>query len=129
MKSPALAALAANLKRLVGRGRDQEGSSTIGPKAGVDPKTLTNWREGRFGRQGPSLLVVEKVAHLYRMEVWQILLPEVDNRVADLARVYRNTDAIGRTLLEVAMEAARQRTGPGTGKSRPHEEQKGGVSR
>lgn len=105
--SSALQALAGNLKRMVGRNPEQRGSSAIAPKADVDAKTISEWKRGKFGKNGPTLIVVEKVALELGMPAWQILLPEQDRRTAELVQAYTVASPEWRETLERAAKAAR----------------------
>lgn len=102
----ALETLSGNLDRLVGRGPEQQGSSSIAPAAGVDSKTITNWREGRYGPKGPTLTSVEKVARHFGMEVWQILLPGQDQEAAKLVRAYATASPEWRETIAGVARAA-----------------------
>jgi hypothetical protein len=110
-KPSVLDTLAENVGRFVGRNDGQQGSSTLGPKAGVDPKTLTNWKNKNFGPQGPTLKKVENVAHaLGASAAWELLVPDQDIRCLEVISIYKTADAVSKYYIDAALEAAKNKT-------------------
>jgi len=107
LKSTALDALKGNLQMRVGRGESQRGSSDVGKKARVDAKTVSQWKRGEFGPNGPTVVTVEKVALDLGMSAWQILQPGHDRKAVELINVYRRASPTGRHLIDIAVSAAR----------------------
>jgi len=80
-------------------------SVKIGKAAGVPQKTVNNLLNARHD---PLLSNVEKVAHAFGAEVWELLVPNCTDNIKSVVWTYTNTTADGRRILDNAVEAARR---------------------
>jgi transcriptional regulator with XRE-family HTH domain len=90
--------LAENLRRLLAAGprHNLPGSqATLAKRAGVAQTTLSNWLDPSRGR-APQLDKLERVAAVYGLEVWQLLVPGLpddlvlDRHLRRLVAAYRD---------------------------------------
>jgi transcriptional regulator with XRE-family HTH domain len=107
MVTPIMRLVAQRVRRL----RERAGWSQVdlARRAGVSQKTISNIEnEGGVGRTTVRLESLEQVAHAFRLEVWQLLLPDKEvpddvissPSISRLVQVYTSTDAAGRQDIE-----------------------------
>lgn len=115
-KTSAHQALARNLKRLLDAGRQYDlpsSQAALARRSGVAQTTLSNWLDPERGRS-PQLDKLERVAEVYKLEVWQLLVPElpddllVDRHLARLVRSYTSIDPATRERIDRIAEAEAQ---------------------
>ena len=95
-----------NLARIMATKPEWSSSVKLGRLAGLNQKSVNNLVAARFD---PQLGSLERLAHAIGIEVWEILLPGLDQGLRDLVRAYTATDSEGRRLIDFAVEAVKRR--------------------
>lgn len=101
-KNDAGKVLAANLRRLMASKPDLDSGPKLEKKAKVAQKTISNVLAGRHDTQ---LSTIEKLAHPFGLEAYQLLIPAEDEPLLKIVYAY-NTSADGRRLLRLAAATA-----------------------
>lgn len=75
MKIPTSQILADNLRKLMKASKDLTSQADVGAKAGVNQRTV-----GRILNQEhfPTLDILEAIAGVFKLEPWQLLVPNLD---------------------------------------------------
>jgi len=102
--------LADNLARLMEADEKLSSGPKVAKAAGVSRKSINNIAENRHD---PKLSTVEAIGRSYGLEVYQLMLPNLDENLLAMYRAYSETDESCRTLLRTTAEIvqkARERT-------------------
>lgn len=102
-KRPAVEILAENLKVLMSADPNLSSGPKVAKASGVSRKSINNIVEKRHD---PHLSSVEGIARAFRLDVYQLLAPGIDNELLAIFRAYSETDDSGRQLLTAAAETA-----------------------
>lgn len=103
-KKTALEVLSENLAALMAADTNLSTGPKVAALAGTSRKTINNLVKKRHD---PHLSLIESIAKAFRLEVYQLLLPELDENLLAIFRVYRETGEAGQNLLSAAAETAR----------------------
>lgn len=106
--------LADNLSRLLSVGKRYglpDSQASLAKRSGVAQTTLSNWLDPTRGRS-PQIDKLDRVAAVYGLEVWQLLIPGLpddlvlDRHLRRLVSNYRNiTDSAVRDRIDRIAEA------------------------
>ena len=82
-RRPSAEILAANLQRLLDIGGPRglpDSQAELGRRAHVAQKTISNWLDPARG-VAPQIDKLEAVAHVYGLEVWELLMPDIPDEL------------------------------------------------
>lgn len=75
MDTNATEVLAATLRRLCAPGQRFESITALGARADLGKSTVDRLKKGE---SAPTLTTLDKIAHAYSLQPWQMLVPDVD---------------------------------------------------
>lgn len=101
--------LAENLARLMSRSPEKDTPEKLSAycRGGTSPRTIANMRSGTYD----PWYSLDDVAKALGIEPWVLLFPSHRVEHLDIMRVYEATDEQGRSLIRLAVEAAKKNMG------------------
>lgn len=93
--------LANNLAALMAADRKLSSGPKVAKASGISRKSVNNMAENRHD---PKLSSLEAVGKSFGLEVYQLMLPGLDENLLALYRAYSETDENGKNLLRTTAE-------------------------
>lgn len=104
-KRRAAETLAANLAKLMHSHADLSTGPKVAAASGISRKSVNNISENRHD---PKLSSIEAIGKSFKLEVYQLMLPGLDENLLAIYRTYNETDESGKNLLRTTAEIVKK---------------------